>query len=161
MGWTKKQYINQAFEEIGLASYVFDLTPEQINSALRRLDAMIALWIANGIRFNWDLTSKPNNSDLDKEVNVPDSAHEAIYLNLAIRLAPSFGKIVPNGLITMAQQAYASVMSTFAEIPPEMTFPRSLPLGAGNKTWRTGVSPFAEQQVVQVETTKDGSLNFE
>jgi len=27
MGWTKRQYVTQAFEEIGLASYVFDLTP--------------------------------------------------------------------------------------------------------------------------------------
>ena len=40
MGWTKRQFVTQAFEEIGLASYVFDLTPEQLQSALRRLDAM-------------------------------------------------------------------------------------------------------------------------
>ena len=31
MGWTKREYVEQAFEEIGLASYVFDLTPEQFD----------------------------------------------------------------------------------------------------------------------------------
>jgi hypothetical protein len=42
MGYKKRQFISAAFEEIGLASYVFDLQPEQLESALRRLDAMIA-----------------------------------------------------------------------------------------------------------------------
>jgi hypothetical protein len=44
MGWTKRQFITQAFEEIGLAAYVFDLTTEQLQSALRRMDAMVAGW---------------------------------------------------------------------------------------------------------------------
>ena len=44
--WTKREFITQAFEEIGLAAYVFDLTPEQLNSALRRLDAMVGGWAA-------------------------------------------------------------------------------------------------------------------
>ena len=30
MGWTKRQFIEQAFDEIGLASYAFDLGPEQM-----------------------------------------------------------------------------------------------------------------------------------
>ena len=50
MGWTKRQYIEQAFEEVGLAAYVFDLTPEQLQSALRKLDAMMAEWNAKGLR---------------------------------------------------------------------------------------------------------------
>lgn len=55
MGWTKRQFVTQAFEEIGLASYVFDLTPEQLDSALRRLDTMIASWNALGIRLGYPL----------------------------------------------------------------------------------------------------------
>ena len=55
MGWTKRQFIEQAFEEIGLAAYVFDLTPEQLQSALRRLDAMMAGWNTNGIRIGWPM----------------------------------------------------------------------------------------------------------
>jgi hypothetical protein len=53
MGYTKRQFISAAFEEIGLASYVFDLQPEQLQSALRRLDAMMADWNAKGIRLGY------------------------------------------------------------------------------------------------------------
>ena len=35
MGYSKRQFVAAAFEEIGLASYVFDLQPEQLQSALR------------------------------------------------------------------------------------------------------------------------------
>ena len=42
MGYTKRQFILAAFEEIGLAAYTFDLQPDQLESARRRLDAMIA-----------------------------------------------------------------------------------------------------------------------
>ena len=94
MGWTKRQFIEQAFDEIGLASYAFDLTPEQMQSALRRLDTMIAAWNALGIRLGYPLPSSPQDSDLDEQTNVPDRSNEAIYTNLAIKLAPSYGKQV-------------------------------------------------------------------
>mgnify|MGYP003525752305 CR=1 FL=1 len=55
MGWTKRQFVTQAFEEIGLAAYVFDLTPEQLQSALRRLDSMMASWNAKGIRLGYQI----------------------------------------------------------------------------------------------------------
>jgi hypothetical protein len=50
MSYSKRQFVEAAFEEIGLASYVFDLQPEQIDSACRRLDTMMAQWNAVGIR---------------------------------------------------------------------------------------------------------------
>lgn len=50
MSWTKRQFMTAAFEEIGLAAYVYDLTPEQMQSAVKRMDAMIAGWNSNGVR---------------------------------------------------------------------------------------------------------------
>ena len=43
MAWTKRDFITQAFEEAGLGSYVFDLTPEQLQTALRKLNARYSL----------------------------------------------------------------------------------------------------------------------
>ena len=43
MGWTKQQLVEQAFEEIGMANYVFDLQVEQLQSAMYQLDAMMAV----------------------------------------------------------------------------------------------------------------------
>ena len=36
MSWTKRQIVEQALEELGLASYVFDMQPEQVESAKRK-----------------------------------------------------------------------------------------------------------------------------
>ena len=77
MGWTKRQFVLQAFEEIGLASYVYDLTPEQLNSALFKLDAMMGTWNGKGIRIGYPTPGDPESSDLDAQTNVPDSANEA------------------------------------------------------------------------------------
>ena len=84
MGYTKQQFVSAALEEIGLASYVFDLQPEQLQSALRRLDAMMADWNGKGIRLGYPLPSSPQDSDLDEETLVPDSAYETIICSLGI-----------------------------------------------------------------------------
>jgi hypothetical protein len=59
MSYTKRQYVIAAFEEIGLASYVFDLTNNELLSACKRLDAMMAQWNAKGIRKAWRYDQDP------------------------------------------------------------------------------------------------------
>lgn len=103
MGYSKLQFVQAAFEEIGLAAYVFDLQPQQIESALRRLDAMMADWNGKGIRLAYPIPSSPENSNINAETGVPDSANEAIITNLAIRLAPSYGKQVMPQTQTVAR----------------------------------------------------------
>jgi hypothetical protein len=131
MGYTKRQFVTAALEEIGLASYVFDLQPEQLQSALRRLDALMADWNGKGIRLGYPLPSSPQDSDLDEESNVPDAANEAVILNLAIRLAPSYGKQVAIETKASAKQGY-DVLLQRATVPPQQQLPGSLPSGAGN-----------------------------
>ena len=136
MGWTKRQFVLQAFEEIGLANYTFDLQPEQLNSALYKLDAMLATWNGLGIRLGYPLPSSPQEGTLDTQTNVPDSANEAIYTNLAIRIASGFGKtVLPDTKIT-ARAAYLVLLQR-ATLPQEMQV-RGLPSGAGNKPWASG-----------------------
>ena len=55
MGYTKEQFVIGGFEEIGFASYAYDLQPEQLNTALRRLDAMLAEWYGKGIRIGYPM----------------------------------------------------------------------------------------------------------
>ena len=137
MGWTKRQFVEAAFEEIGIASYSFDLMPEQLDSALRRLDAMLATWNARGLRLGYPLPSRPQNSDLDEDTNVPDSANEAIITNLAIRLAPGLGKAVSGETRGIASASYDSLLNSVA-MPNEMSFPGTLPSGAGNRRRQSG-----------------------
>lgn len=157
MSWTKRQFVTQAFDEIGLAAYVFDLTPEQLQSALRRLDAMMASWNAKGIRLGYPIPSSPENSDLDEETNVPDSANEAIFTNLGARLGPAFGKIVPMETKTTAKQTYDTLLAR-ATFPPQMQMPANMPSGAGNKNIDR---PFVTPPVDPLLAGQDGPIEFD
>ena len=118
MSYTKRQFVEAAFEEIGLAAYTFDLSPQQIEAAMRRLDTMMAEWNAKGIRLSYPLPGSPQDSDLDAETTVPDSANEAIITNLGIRIAPSYGKPVIAETKVAAHMEYNTLPSR-QTTPPE------------------------------------------
>lgn len=141
MAYTKRQLIEQAFTEIGLAAYTFDLQPEQYETALRQLDAMMAAWNGKGIKLGYPLSLNPQNSNIDDDTFVPLEASEAVYLNLAIRIAQSFGRVVMPELKSNAKMAY-DVVVQLAAFPREMQFPGTTPAGAGNKTWRQYKDPY-------------------
>lgn len=159
MGYSKRQFILAAFEEIGLASYAFDLQPEQMESALRRLDSMIADWNAGGIRLGYPLPSSPQYSDIDAQSEVPDSAYEAIITNLAIRIAPSYGREVMQDTRAAAKKSY-NILLQRATRPIEMQFPDTLPAGAGNKPWNINYNPFLRTPEDPILVGPDGNLEF-
>lgn len=158
MSYTKRQFVEEAFAELGMANYTFDLQPQQLDTALRRLDAMMATWNAKGIRLGYPLPSSPQDSDLDTETQVPDSANEAIVANLAIRIAPQYGKQVQIDTRTTAKLGYDTLLAR-ATFPLEQQFPRTLPLGAGQKPWRYD-TPFMPGPVDPVLAGPDGPIEL-
>jgi hypothetical protein len=159
MGWTKRQFVEQAFEEIGYASYAYDLEPEQLESAMRRLDAMMATWNGRTIRLGYPLPSSPEDASLEMETSVPDIANEAIYLNLAIRIAPIVGKTASMETKSSARDAYKELLKR-AAMPHEMQFPETLPAGQGNKPWRYRDSPFIRPPKDPVDAGPDGEIDL-
>lgn len=159
MSYTKRQFVEAALEEIGLADYVFDLSPEQLQSAVRRMDSMLAAWNAIGIRIGYPLTSNPDDADLDAITGVPDSANEAIILNLALRLSPSYGKAIALPTSAAARMAYNTLMSR-AAMPAEQQFPSTLPVGAGQKSWNIDW-PFFQHPSEPLLAGEDGEIVFE
>jgi hypothetical protein len=159
MAYTKRQFVEAALTEIGLASYVFDIQPEQLEYARRRLDAMMADWNGKGIRLSYPIPASPEQGNLAEETNVPDSANEAVILNLAVRLAPSYGKQIMPDTRLLAKTAYDTVLQR-ATAPIELQFPDTLPSGAGNKYWRDADDPFMPTPVDPVETGPEGILEF-
>lgn len=159
MGWTKRQLIEQAFEEVGLASYVYDLTADQLSSALRKLDTMMSTWDGKGIKVGFPVTSNPDDSSLDTVTNVPHTASAAIYLNLGIRIAPSFGKSVSQDTKRDAKGAL-SVLQTAAAMPQEMQFPGTVPAGAGNRSWQNNRPFLNTPDTSPIRTDDNGQLIF-
>jgi len=159
MAYTKRQFVEAALTEIGLASYVFDIQPEQLEYARRRLDAMMADWNGKGLRLSYPIPASPEQGSLAEETNVPDSANEAVILNLAVRLAPSYGKQIMPDTRLLAKTAYDTVLQR-ATAPIELQFPDTLPSGAGNKYWRDADDPFMPTPEDPVETGPEGILEF-
>lgn len=155
MSYTKRQFVEAAFEEAGMAAYVFDLSPQMVQSACRRLDSMLALWNAKGIRLAFPLPGSPENTDLDTETGVPDSANDAIITNLAIALMPSFGKAANPLTMARAKAGYDTLLAR-AAMPGEMQL-GAIPSGAGHKTWDEPFLPEAEDPI---QAGPDGELQF-
>lgn len=159
MGYSKRQFVAAALEEIGLAEYIFDMQPEQLQSALRRLDAMLADWNGKGVRLGYPLPNSPQFSDLDEPTLVPDAANQAIITNLAIRLAPSYGKVVMIETKAVAKESYNTLLQR-AALPPQKQLPGTMPAGAGNKPWRNYDGAFIQPPVDPVDVGQDGPLQL-
>lgn len=136
MGWTKRQILAEAYTELGLADYDFDVSPEETQTALRRLDSLVATWEQKGLRLGYLFPASPDDSDLESDSGLPDGAVEAVYLNLAIRLAATVGKTLTIDTKTAARNGYDALLVKAAR-PLEQQLPGTLPRGAGNKPWRT------------------------
>lgn len=155
---TKRELIEDAFECIGLAAYSYDIQPEQMESARRKLDSLMAQWNARGIRLGFPVPASPDDGDIDQETNLPDAAREAVYLNLAKRIAPGFGKQLTPETKAMARESFDALMVK-AVAPLEMQMPADVPLGAGIKSW-TGRATFTAEPEDTLMAGTDSPLEF-
>jgi hypothetical protein len=90
---------------------------------------------------------------------VPDSANEAIITNLALRLSPSFGKVPSPQTQAVAKAGYNTLLSR-AAMPAQQQLPRTMPVGAGWKPWRSYGDPYMPAPVDPVQAGPDGNLEF-
>ncbi len=132
MSYTKGELVHSALNEIGIAEYDFDIGPEQTESALRRLDSMLAEWNAKGVVLGYPIPITADGSELSEDSNIPDSAWEAVITNLAIKLAPSYGKTVSPDTKISAKKAM-NLLYSISTKPNEMQM-NVLPKGAGHKS---------------------------
>ena len=160
MSWTKLDFIKQAFSELGLASYIYDLSPEQLQDVSIKFDSMLATWNAVGIRLGVPMPSSPGNSDISVDTSIPDFANDAVVLNLALRIAPSYGKIASQDTRLLAKKAYDIIFLRTVKIP-QMQFPSTLPLGAGNKAGQRTNRQFVDPPVDLLDAGGDGQIDFE
>jgi hypothetical protein len=153
---TKRTIIAQAYGSVGLASYAFDLSSEEIAQAVLSLDAMMAQWNVRGARIGYVMGADP-----DLESGLPDWALEATWLNLGLRLAGAIGKPVMIETKAAAKQAFNSLMGMVAN-PPEMVLDRyQVPAGAGQYWGTVYDSVFLPKPVPGLKTGPDGPLDLE
>lgn len=158
MSYTKREFVLAAFEELGIAASSFDLQAADLENGLRRLDALLGTWNGLGLRLGYPLPLSPGDSSLDEVTEVPDRANEAIITNLAIRIAPSFGKTPALVTMATAKNSFNTLLSRFA-VPPERQMPADVPTGAGHKPGRIS-NPFSPAPPDPLQTGPEGELSL-
>lgn len=159
MSWTKRQLLDEAFTELGIGN-VYDVTPDEQQTAVRRLDTMMATWEGLGIRLGYAMSNNPDEGDLDQDSGLPVGACETVYLNLAKRLAPQFGKQLNAATMASAAQGYSTLLRAAAH-PIEQQLRAGIPMGAGNKGWRTPGQVFVTPpQSSPLGITQGGDLDI-
>ena len=161
MSWTKLQLIEEAFGELALAGYDFDLQPEEMDAGLRRLDTMMATWQSLGIQVGYSMATGQDDSDLDQPSGVAMLAVEAVYMQLACKLAASKGKALPTSSTRNAKQAYDSLVLNIAKSQvQEQQLAAGTPRGQGRKPWRT-INPYVSTpDTSPLRSGGDGGLDF-
>lgn len=104
-----------AFTAIGLPGYVFNTTADEQADAARQLDAMMEQWEGEGIVLGYTPTNGEPEPDLD--MTTPTYADKAISLNLALSLAPSFGKQPLPYVKGAAKKGYGLVVARTFTVP--------------------------------------------
>lgn len=160
MGWTKGQIVDDAYGELTLAGYVFDLSQEERQASGARLDLMLAEWLSDGIAIGYHFASGPTAVDLNEESGIPLTATRAVILGLAISIAPGNGKLITASTRADFATGYSKLLRA-AAFPPEQQLPGTLPRGAGNKPWRTPDTAFMPApDTGPLQVAPDGGLTL-
>ena len=124
---TATQIIVGAAEEIGVKSS---------ESALEAGDFQVILDRMNDLGVEWaDANLTPAYTDVfngTDAVNIERNAVSAFKLNLAIRIAPTFERIVTPALANNARESLQMLQASVVHIGP-VAYPDTLPLGSGNE----------------------------
>lgn len=139
---TKRLVIDMAYNEVRLAVPEFQINPGELNRALLLLDILMDEWAVSGIYLGYNAPTIPGNGNLEDPIGIPNAALHATALYLAMRISPSFGK----KMMTESAGALATAMLNLRGMTvriPNSRYPRTTPIGQGNRWWFFNNYPFA------------------
>lgn len=139
-GPLKRDLIQVAFEICGQAGYEFELTPEEYESALRRLNGFMYECQGRGYVTGYNFPNSNSLGSPEEESGLAWEDQEAVAQTLARRMAPSIGK----ALGPEAKAEYKGTMDAFYGRHTKMVFVefgRQTVRGTGNRYW-SGQRPY-------------------
>jgi hypothetical protein len=130
---TRATILSRAFARLAIADYIYATTAEERADARLTLDAMLEEWAESGV----DLGHTPSDGTENDAVvmTTPAWADQAIWSNLAVRLAPDFGKTPAPALIKDARRGY-DLASGKTQVIPTALLARTSLRGGGDRCRR-------------------------
>jgi hypothetical protein len=128
-GRPKRDIIELAFDDCGMAGYEFDRTPEEQTMALRKLNALMLEWPWNLLGYNQPdygvgLAEGPSG--------LPDEAISGTAQYLAMRIAPGIGNTISPELKATMARALANIEALTATVQTIEPAPGTA-VGTGNR----------------------------
>ncbi len=133
MSWTKRDIVEDAFGDASLSPNGRNLTPDELQSAMWKLDNMMAGWTEDGIVFTpvYPQPATKTGGSLSSETNAPTYANHAMAINLARLMSWGYGKVLATDLKGEANLAYNVLLGRYMVIP-EISL-QGMIRGAGDK----------------------------
>jgi hypothetical protein len=129
-GRPKRDIIEIAFDDCGLAGYEFDRTPEEQTIALRKLNALMLEWPWNKLGYVQPVYGV---GQAEEPSGLDDKYVHAVAQYLALRIAPGIGaSLQPEQRASMAR-SLATLQAEVATVP-EVEVPVGYP--RGHWRWR-------------------------
>lgn len=122
---TKIQLVTKAFDELRINGITSNPDSEDVALALDSLEGLVSeLLIDIGYRFE----SEPDPNTMS---GIPQFAESAIYIALAVRIAPRYGKDA--GMIRAQANAAMSALVARVKKPRQINYSTRMPMGIGNR----------------------------
>ena len=141
---TKAELINGAYSLLRISGITVDPSAEDNSLELERLEDMAEEFDGRNIQTDYNFEETPLVNSIH---NLPRKFWFAYKSNLAVRLAPDFGKEAPPLLVSQ-QRAGFSFLSSFTAPLKETRYPNRMPMGARNslrtQSWRRYYNESAE-----------------
>ena len=138
---TKRQLVEQMFTECALNGWEYDLTADEKDVALTRLDMLMWELRGRGIDIGYNFPTAIGAGNLTDELGCPDQCFFALAVLGAERLCPTMGKTQSKESRIALHNAMKALRNACLGIKP-MSYGYGTPVGAGNKPWSTRY-PFA------------------
>ncbi len=126
----KIEIILGAYSQLRISGITRSPTPEDLETALCRLENMAAEWdtTAMAAGYNFEDTPNPNSPS-----GLIRGYRHAFETNLAVKLIPDFNKEVPQVLLAEARQSLSNLVGRLAaQRVRQVDYPNRQPIGSGN-----------------------------
>lgn len=128
------------FVECGLNGWEYDITPEEKDRALTRLDAFMWELKGRGIDVAYNFPAEIGSGDLDDALGCPNEAFYGLATLGGERLSPSMGKTQSKESRIALHNAMKAVRAVSVNQVPTITQPLDTQLGSGRRYYRRSIA---------------------
>lgn len=112
-GKPKMYILDLAFDDVGLSSGEFERTADEYAQALRKLNALMMESPFNKLGYAQPVDGDGQPEELS---NLPDDTIHAVAMRLALRLAPTFGKVFGLEYRQAAARSFETLTAQYSTI---------------------------------------------